>query len=110
MQAYKGIKAILAASLYSHINPKTGTNPFFQAMGYVPGNRLQDTAVGPAPPGAAEQEEVLASAHIHLPKVLELMQDSAEVQVSWQQAGGCWQPCMCINSSQCNLADLCFPS
>ena len=110
MQAYKGIKAILAASLYSHINPKTGTNPFFKAMGYVPGNRLQDTAVGPPPPGAAEQEEVLASAHIHLPKVLELMQDPAEVQVSRQQGGGWGQPSMQVNPSQCYLADLCFPS
>jgi hypothetical protein len=80
-QAYKGIKAILAAVLLSHIDPKTQTNPFFRGMGYVPGNAVHDTEVGPPPPGAAEQEELLVSATVHLPDVLAAAGSTAAAQV-----------------------------
>lgn len=79
-QAYKGIKAIFAAVLFSHIDPTTGTNPTFKALGFVPGNAFQDTAVGPPPPGAAEQEEVLASATVDMPQVLHTLGSAAAVQ------------------------------
>jgi hypothetical protein len=81
-QAYKGIKAILAAVLFSFIDPSTGTNPFFEAIGYEPGTKVQDTAVGPPPAGAADQEELIASAHINMPQVLQVMTKPAAVQVS----------------------------
>jgi hypothetical protein len=67
--------------LYSHIDPATGTNPFFKAIGYAAGNTVQDTVVGPPPPGAAEQEELIASAHVHMPQVVGVHQQSAQVQV-----------------------------
>lgn len=84
-QAYKGIKAIFSAVLFSHIDPTTGTNPTFKALGFVPGNTFQDTAVGPPPPGAAEQEEVLASATVDMPEVLHTLGSAAAAQVSLQQ-------------------------
>lgn len=80
-QAYKGIKSILAAVLLSHVDPKTQSNPFFKGMGYVPGNAVHDTAVGAPPPGAAEQEELLASATVHLPDVLAAAGSTAAAQV-----------------------------
>lgn len=82
VQAYKGIKAILAAVVFSHIDPETGTNPTYEALGYVPGNTFQDTAVGPPPPAAAEQEEVLASATVHMPDLVDNLGSAAAVQVS----------------------------
>jgi hypothetical protein len=82
LQAYKGIKAILAAVMFSHIDPQTGTNPTFEALGYVPGNSFQDPAVGPPPPGAAEQEEVLATATVHMPDLINTLGSAAAVQVS----------------------------
>lgn len=84
-QAYKGIKAIFSAVLFSHIDPTTGTNPTFKALGFVPGNTFQDTAVGPPPPGAAEQEEVLASATVDMPELLHTLGSAAAAQVSMQQ-------------------------
>ena len=81
MQAYKGIKAIIAAVLLSHIDPNTQTNPFYEAIGFVPGAELQDAGAGPPPATAAAQEEVLDSATIHLPDVLATVGSSAGVQV-----------------------------
>jgi hypothetical protein len=81
LQAYKGIKAIIAAVIFSHIDPQTGTNPTFEALGYVAGNTFQDTAVGPPPPGAAEQEELLASATVHMPGLIDTLGSAAAVQV-----------------------------
>lgn len=90
-QAYKALKAILSASLLSHIDPATNTNPFFARLGYVPGNALKDSTAGagPAHPMAAEQEEVLASATIHLPGVLAATGSAAAAQVGTPCACGC---------------------
>lgn len=87
-QAYKGLKSILGAVLCSHIDPTTGTNPFFEGMGYVPGSRVQDTAVGPPPATAAQQEEVLSSATIDLPEVLTHAGTAAAAQVGSKGSPG----------------------
>lgn len=60
----------MSAALLSHIDPHTNTNPFFEGMGFLPGNRLSDAAVGPQHAAAAELEEVIASAAAHLPDLL----------------------------------------
>jgi hypothetical protein len=112
-QAYKGIKAIFAAVLFSHIDPATGTNPTFQALGFVPGNTFQDTAVGPPPPGAAEQEEVLASATVDMPQVLHTLGSAVAVQVRWRRlrlaAGPAHIPCLvpcCAAAAESRCAGL----
>lgn len=53
----------------SHIDPATGTNPFFEGVGYTPGHHFVDRDLGPEQPVAAV-EELLATAIVDLPDVL----------------------------------------
>lgn len=78
MQAYKGLKGLLAAAILTHIDPATGTNPCFQALGYSQGDRLQEQGLGPLPAAAEAAEEVLCSATVHVP---ELVAAGLDVQV-----------------------------
>jgi hypothetical protein len=77
-QAYKGLKALVSAAILTHIDPATGTNPCFDALGYTPGNKLQERGLGPLPAAAEAAEEVLCSATVHVPQ---LVADGLDVQV-----------------------------
>ncbi|WIA29237.1 hypothetical protein OEZ86_011745 [Tetradesmus obliquus] len=69
-KAYKGLKGLLAAAILTHIDPATGTNPCFQALGYSQGDRLQEQGLGPLPAAAEAAEEVLCSATVHVPELV----------------------------------------
>lgn len=77
-QIYKALKSIIAAALLTHIDPQTGTNPFFEGINYTPGNKVVETGLGPEQPVAAI-EEVLASATVD---IAELVAKGFDVQVS----------------------------
>lgn len=103
IQAYKGLKALVASAILSSIDPVTGTSPTFQAMGYTPGPLREEPFLGPLPAAAQQVEEVLASATVHLP---ELVAKAADVQV-----GGCGQSaytavCVCVWKQQGCYANL----
>lgn len=67
----------------SHIDPATGTNPFFTAAGYTPGNQVIEKGLGAEQPVAAV-EELLASATVHVPQ---LVAQGKDVQVTvWLMA------------------------
>jgi hypothetical protein len=77
-QAYKALKSLVSAAVLTHIDPATGSNPCFDALGYIQGDRLQERGLGPLPAAAEAAEEVLCSATVHVPQ---LVADGMDVQV-----------------------------
>lgn len=95
MQAYKGIKSLLSAVLLSFVDECTGTNPFYAAMGFTPGTAQHAAAAGSPPATAAANEEVLASATIHLPQLVAAAAGSVDAaQVG--SCGGAGRTCTCL--------------
>eukprot|EP00775_Hariotina_reticulata_P007933 gene7933-8129_t len=68
-KGYKALKSLIACVLLSHIDPATGTNPLFKELGYTPGSVMSEASAGPRLAAAAQAEEVLASATVHMPDV-----------------------------------------
>ncbi|KAF6266547.1 GMC oxidoreductase-domain-containing protein [Scenedesmus sp. NREL 46B-D3] len=83
-KAYKGLKALLAAAILTHIDPATGSNPCFEALGYTQGDRLREIGLGPLPTAAEAAEEVLCSATLHIP---ELVAAGVDVQACLAKRG-----------------------
>jgi hypothetical protein len=81
LQAYSGLKSLIASVLLSHIDPATGTNPLFKEIGYTPGSVMSEASAGPRLAAAAEAEEVLASATVHMPDVANMGHVNPQVTV-----------------------------
>lgn len=88
LQVYKVLKSVIAAAVMSHIDPATGTNPFFDGVGYTPGNQVVERSLGPEQPTPAV-EELLATATVHVPDVVAQGWDVQVKESSQQQADVC---------------------
>jgi hypothetical protein len=104
-QAYKGLKALVSAAILTHIDPATGTNPCFDALGYSQGSKVQERGLGPLPAAAEAAEEVLCSATVHVPQ---LVADGLDVQVGGagqqqqQHIARAWVSSAAVNSKRTN--------